>query len=175
MLTVPKELLKALTTVSTPLPWRKQSFAVGGLWTVGFGSGSDLLLVVSASGRGVFDCLSGERVARDSSDDDTYDEDSETTAGIGPLAGSRVEMNGAGGGIVTRRRLPLTSHDGWVVANTLPPASSNEAVLLCAPTASGDAAWSKIADAEEVRAIGFSPTNRTLVVAEPHTLHVWCR
>lgn len=174
MLTVPKEVLKSLTKVSTPLPWRKQSFAVGGLWAVGFGSGSDLLLVVSVNGRGVFDCLSGERVARDPGDD-AYDEDSETVAGLGPLAGSRVEMNGTGGGIVTRRILPLASQDGWVVANTLPPAGSREAVFLRTPTTSGDAEWSKIAEAEEVRAIGFSPTDRTLVVAEPHTLHVWCR
>lgn len=175
MLTVPKEVLKSLTKVSTPVPWRKQSFAVGGLWAVGFGSGSDLLLVVSVNGRGVFDCLSGERVARDPSGDDTYDEDSETTAGIGPLAGSRVEVNGTGGGIITRRILPLTSHDGWLVANTLRPASPFEAIFLRAPSTPADAEWSKIGEAEEVRAIGFSPTDRTIVVAEPHTLHVWRR
>jgi len=49
-----------------PEPWRHvASHGIGGLTDIGYGEGSDLLLVVSHNGRGVFDCLSGERVARD--------------------------------------------------------------------------------------------------------------
>ena len=147
------------------MTWQMRTFAVGGLWAVGFGANSDLLLVISVNGRGVFDCVSGERVARDPSDDDAYDEDSETAAGIGPLAGARIEICGANGGIVTRRRLPLTTHDGWVVAKT------DEMIVLRAEHAE----WTTIAEVEELSAIGFSPTGRSLVAAESHTLHVWSR
>ena len=47
-------------------PWKhKQTWSVGGLWQVGFAEDSDLLIVLTHSGRGIFDCLTGERVARD--------------------------------------------------------------------------------------------------------------
>src|SRR5205807_821088 len=43
-----------------PLPWKETGhYAVGGLTEVGFDDQSELLLVVSQNGRGVFDCTSG--------------------------------------------------------------------------------------------------------------------
>jgi hypothetical protein len=57
-----------------PSPWRRTgSFAIGGLTDVGFGAHSDLLLVISHQGRGVFDCLSGVRVARNNDEGDWQD------------------------------------------------------------------------------------------------------
>ena len=160
---------------SIPTPWRYHVHPVGGLWAVGFGPGSDLLLVLSVSGRGVFDCLSGERIARDPEEDeyeDHYDETAETVLGIGPLAGVRVPVCGTGGGVDTQRTLPVSSTDGWSMALLPSRNRGNECVALRAPSSEKSIT---LIDAEEPRAFGFSPTGRCLIVAEPHTLHVWSR
>jgi hypothetical protein len=50
-------------------PWKKiANHAVGGLFQIGYAEDSDLLLVLSHNGRGIFDCLTGERIARDTKD-----------------------------------------------------------------------------------------------------------
>ena len=74
MIIVPDHLLPLIERVRAapvqepPIPWRLlEAHAVGGLTDVGFGRRSDLLLVVSSQGRGVFDCVTGQRVARDAS------------------------------------------------------------------------------------------------------------
>ncbi|MEU4722848.1 hypothetical protein AB0G06_24810 [Nonomuraea dietziae] len=57
-----------------PAPWRHLPVQkMGGITDVGFGTPSrvegltapDLLLVASSTGTGVFDCVTGQRVARD--------------------------------------------------------------------------------------------------------------
>ncbi|MBX7174913.1 MAG: hypothetical protein K1X72_28310 [Pyrinomonadaceae bacterium] len=54
--------------------WKKvNSFAIGGLTQVGYAPNSDILLVVSHQGRGIFDCLIGEKIARD------YDSETDQT------------------------------------------------------------------------------------------------
>src|SRR5689334_4773042 len=100
--------------ISLPLsPWIElDSHAVGGLTEVGFGDDSDLLLVVSSQGRGVFDCQTGERVSRDRSepDDSWYDETRLRVFGIGPLEGSLIRLAGLhGGGLLN------SVQDGWWV------------------------------------------------------------
>ncbi len=108
--------------VETPPPWRAVgAFAVGGLTDIGFSPRSDLVLVVSGNGRGVFDCVAGERVARDPS----VPKDGETdwqdcfhldAEGIGPLAGRRVRTAGLHGG-----GLPRLTRDGWSVEQCTRP------------------------------------------------------
>jgi hypothetical protein len=157
--------------VDAPAPWKLQAHvAIGGLWAIGFAPDRDLLLAVSVNGRGVFDGTTATRLARDL-DEGVYDEDTETIDGIGPLAAVRIELAGTGGGLSTRRRLPMISSDGWTVAHAAP------GVFLHAPGPQGawPEGWTRIAEVEEVRAIGFSPTGKCLVVAEPHTLHIWRR
>jgi hypothetical protein len=86
---------------------------------------------------------------------DTYDKNSETTVGIGPLVGSRVEVAGTGGGIVIQRTLSLTtSQDGWVVAKTLLPTSPHEEIFL-------------YADGSNSRRRGATYTARLVQVTEP--------
>ena len=54
-----------------PKQWKRQCVAsVGGLTEVGFADDSDLLLVVSSTGRSLFDCSTGERLARDRDEPD---------------------------------------------------------------------------------------------------------
>jgi hypothetical protein len=61
------------------------------------------------NGRGVFDCNSGERVARDKDGDwDDLDETRLMSIGIGPLSEIRIRLAGLHGG-----GLPTTTDDGW--------------------------------------------------------------
>ncbi|RYF48682.1 MAG: hypothetical protein EOO38_09580 [Cytophagaceae bacterium] len=64
---------------------------------------------MSSSGRGVFDCLTGEKVARDYTDNVVTDPYLECE-GIGPLAGRLIRMSATSGG-----GLPVASSDGWSV------------------------------------------------------------
>ena len=165
-----------------PLPWQKKGiFAVGGLTDIGFGRQSDLLLVISSTGRGVFDCLSGERVARDPSmpadNESNWRDCSHLEAqGIGPLAGQIIHTAGLCGG-----GLPVLARDGWQVERLV--LNWPEECLLLVPPGSwiyGEnygkpATFTKIAADLEVRAWGFSPTGRSLVQATSSDLTVFCR
>ena len=101
-----------LEVQTPPPPWKRVTIrAVGGLTEVGFGRGSDLLLIVSSRGLGVLDCLSGELVARDRSETfDHVDQHELLADGIGPLEGQKVRLSGlAGGG------LAASTFDSWLM------------------------------------------------------------
>src|SRR4051812_30364334 len=100
--------LRELQIVSPPKPWLKVgTIAVGGLRTAGFERESELLLIVSDAGRGVVDCRSGSKLARD---DEEYFEGERCleAQGIGPLQGQTLRMSGLFGG-----GLPTFTNDGW--------------------------------------------------------------
>jgi hypothetical protein len=150
--------------------------AVGGLTDVGFAPHSDLLLVVSSQGRGVFDGLSGKRIARDASvpegdDPDWFDTFELTSEGIGSLAGQRIRTAGLHGG-----GLPLLTRDGWSVER-LTLDWPDETLLLCQPWKHGykPGEFVKVAVHSEVRAWGFSPTGRSLILAISSNLAIWSR
>ncbi|MCP4155164.1 MAG: hypothetical protein GY757_45990, partial [bacterium] len=159
-----------------PLPWtRIASHGVGGLWAVGFGKGTDFLLVVSSSGRGVFDCCTGEKVARDD-DDDAYDDIALEALGIGPLEDELVGMSGLEGG-----GLPTGTDDGWQVDRfTLewpieslvitPPGSSVFGVLY-----GKTHEFTKVYEDSAIRAWGFSPTGKTFVLATSSDVTIYGR
>jgi len=155
-------------------PWKSSGgSAVGGLEAVGYAENSDLLLVVSSSGRGVFNCVTGERVARDyDTGNSWYDPIHLLALGIGPLEGQMIRLAGMyGGGLVT------ATIDGYslrLVAPTWP----DYRVVLSPP-------WKDIYDDldacvqveadYEIRAYGFSETGRSFVAALNHTLHTFSR
>ncbi len=161
-----------------PAPWLPVGhYAVGGLTDVGFGADSEHLLVVSWNGRGVFDCATGERVARDRTPAGDWQDCFRLEArGIGPLEGQAVRTAGLFGG-----GLPLTTRDGWRVERLvldwpkkclllLPPG----AALTSDPYAKGSK-FAKVAVEADVRAWGFSPSGRTLVLATNSELTVYRR
>jgi len=163
--------------VEVPEPWRALGkFAVGGLRGVGFDDSSELLLVESTNGKGVFDCATGERIARDPDADSTFDEEVRLQSrGIGPLADKTIRVCGLFGG-----GLPLMTLDGWAVEmihHTWPVVAS----LVLIP--SGASVWepakarlcSKLAETEAPLAFGFSHTGQSLVLAHSHTLEIWSR
>src|SRR5579884_2349605 len=97
-------------TEEPPPPWKRLAYwPVGGLICVGYAADSDLLLVITHSGRGVFDCARNEKVARDY--DALYEHIDPvhlTAKGIGPLTGESIRIAGIYGGGLTRR-----THDHW--------------------------------------------------------------
>ncbi|MCU0443883.1 MAG: hypothetical protein MUE85_03125 [Microscillaceae bacterium] len=77
--------------------WQKiANFGVGGLREIGFYQNTNLLLVLSSNGRGLFDCLSGEKIARDYEDyySEKWDYETGLVEGIGILAGKQVVCGG---------------------------------------------------------------------------------
>jgi hypothetical protein len=157
-----------------PLPWRRIQLHIAGLTAVGFGPGTELLLVLSHSGRGVVDCASGLVVARDYEDVDLPDGPYPVFApGIGPLAGQRVPLAGLWGG-----GLRTMSPDGWVIHRAAPNWPLESAVL-CPPHAKEieDEATATVLLKDlnpEIRAFGFSDSGNTLIVANT-ALHLWSR
>jgi hypothetical protein len=157
-----------------PQPWRRIQLYINGLTAVGFGPGTELLLVLSHSGLGVVDCVTGRVVARDAEDRDLPDGGFPVWApGIGPLAGQRVPLMGLWGG-----GLRTMAPDGWVIHRAAPNWPL-ECAVLCPPHAHeiedhGDATVLLKDLDPEIRAIGFSDSGKTLVVANTE-LHLWNR
>jgi hypothetical protein len=165
--------IRAAPISEPPPPWKRiGDHSVGGLTEVGFSDDSDLLLVVSWNGRGVFDCRSGERVARDPTppDESWYYGRQWTTIGIGPLAGREIRLSGLRGGGLSR-----CGRDGWLIeAVTLDwPVQS---LLLMDPWGSiydGSTRITKLMLESEVRAFGFSDTGDTLIIATSSDLTIY--
>ncbi|WP_329123045.1 hypothetical protein [Streptomyces sp. NBC_01465] len=172
----------AAPVVAAPDPWRPadRPFApVGGLTGVGFGlhpdSGRDLLMAVSHNGHGLFDTVTGERIARDPEGDDPDGGDL-ACQGLGPLADSRIRIAGLyGGGLHT------TAVGGWSV-EVVSPDWPNDRVLLSGAGGSpyrgahGEGWWHVFHSAwSELRAFGFSPSGRSLAVATSSDVTLWTR
>lgn len=168
--------LRTLPTTSPPQPWRKVCvFAVGGLRAIGFDRASELLLVVSSSGRGVIDCQSGLKVARD--DEEYFEDESQLEAlGIGPLQGQVLRMSGLSGG-----GLPKATNDGWSIEIVTLDWPVHD-ILVLEPFASlydslhgKPSRFRKIAAESELRAAGFSYSGRSFVVATSSDVTVFGR
>jgi hypothetical protein len=158
--------LQALPIQPPPAPWtHKATFGIGGLIGVGYAEDSDLLLVHSSQGRGVFDCLVGTKIARDYDDEnDTFDDIHLIAEGIGPLEGQPIRMAGLYGG-----GLANGTADGWHLFDMtldwpvqsvfleLPFKSIYDSVENCVKLDDDGAC--------ELRAYGFSQTGKSFVIA----------
>ena len=171
------ERFRRMPVLPPPAPWHHVgTYGIGGLGSVGFGDGTDFLLVESTDGLGVFDCRSGQRVARDPTVRGTWEDAIALRAhGIGPLNGTLVRMAGLHGG-----GMPAQTVDRWSIEIISPDWPSAALVLqydeqsVWVPERA--AGCVKIVEVEDLRACGFSGTGRSLVVAEgSHTLHVFHR
>lgn len=183
-----RDRLLAAPEVPAPEPWRpvfrsRPYVPVGGLLGIGFAvhpdSGHDLVMVVSHAGHGLFDAVTGEKLARDRDPDperSTPDTAADLTCpGLGPIAGTRVHVAGLfGGGLHTG------TGDGWSVA-VQTPQWPNERVLLCrgadftnSPHSEG---WWHILHCSysTFRTAGFSPSGATLAVATSSDVSLWTR
>ena len=149
-----------------PDPWcYVTTHAIGGLLAAGFAEDTDLLLVVSSQGRGVFDCLTGEKVARDNADPYPYFDEVKLIAhGMGPLTGRTIHIAGLHGG-----GLPHCTHDGWSL-KAFPIMWPHHDIVLEYPYQS---IYNNIDNgikvgedgACELRAYGFSQTGQSFIIA----------
>ena len=171
-----REKLLRMPLLAPPSPWKRvATHAVGGLTEIGFATDSDLLLVLSSNGRGVFDCNSGGRIARDYDENwDDLDETRLISTGIGPLSEMRIRLAGLHGG-----GLPTTTDDGWsldILALDWP----RHSMFLNAPYKSlfhDDGHSCKIAEdgVTGFRAVGFSDTGKSFVFATSSDLEIYAR
>ncbi|TGA90714.1 hypothetical protein [Streptomyces sp. MZ04] len=175
--------LLAPPVVTAPEPWLRVAFVpVGGLLGIGFAShpedGRDLVMVVSRDGHGLFDAVTGKKIARDRDPEhSTPDAVADLSCpGLGPVSGSRVRIAGLfGGGLHT------TTADGWTL-EVVTPAWPNDRVLLSADGGlphsgpHGEQWWHIFhSNYSELRAFGFSPSGMTIAVATSSDISLWTR
>jgi len=182
---IPKHLKKRFKAISKlpvslelPQPWGKPTWiAVGGLTDVGFADSSDLLLCVSADGRGLIDCLSGEKISRDYDRDFNFDAGNLLIEGIGPLADQTIRMAGlAGGGLASG------AYDGWSIE--LYPLAFPDSQLIVSPPRQ-TMLWTHREDEMQLhklggfvtglKTFGFSPTGNSLVIAISSDVIIYVR
>ena len=169
--------IRSMPVSPPPSPWRRiAAHPVGGITDVGYAPGSDMLLVVTHDGRGVFDGTTGQRVARDTAPlpDAWHDRIRMTAAGIGPIGGVNIRLAGLWG-----RGLLATAPDSWSLEIVSPDWPEHQAILsppgcdiFSADRAQG---CTKVSHIDELRAWGFSETGRSFVLAQSHTLEIFGR
>lgn len=170
------ERLERLPDAGAPAPWHiVGGSSIGGLTAVGFADNSDDLLVVSHQGRGLFDCLTGERLARDLEVFFENADDSKLTApGIGRQENTIFRMAGLhGSGLMTSTR------DGWGIHVVHLPWPTHVFFLTSNYKGLHDDIGhiTKLCNDEPCtyRAAGFSPTGRSLVIATSCDLIIFGR
>ncbi|MEP7319834.1 MAG: hypothetical protein ABI921_13860, partial [Panacibacter sp.] len=92
----------------------KNTFAIGGLENVGYASNQDLLIVLSSQGQGIFNCISGEKIARQNDDINWWDNFNQATnsiVGFDHLTNIEIQTCGLYG----VDNLPKTTADGWTL------------------------------------------------------------
>jgi hypothetical protein len=158
-------------------PWQRTIHAVGGLTEIGYVPASDLLLAVTYSGRGLFDCTSGQRVVRDHTppeEGEWYDDTGLLARGIGPADRQLIRLAGLHGG-----GLPRCARDGWSLELVAPDWPLQSIIIQppgrCVLIERFAAGCAKIEEDHEIRAFGFSDTGRSFVVAVPHSLMIYSR
>ena len=149
--------------------------AVGGLTEIGFSQRyNHLLLVISSSGRGVFNCITGEKVARDFEEyGDWYDPINLTCNGIGPLAGEKISIAGQCGG-----GLPMYNHYGETLER-VSPEWPLEVLIWCPPNKDAlcqghqEGCFKLISD--YFRCTGFSWDGDFIISATSSDITLWYR
>lgn len=158
----------------------KETFAVGGLYEVGFSPDQDLLMVLSSQGQGIFDCIKGEKIARLHNDlewGDNYNDETGTITGFDVL--TNIEI--ATFGLYSADKLPKKTADEWELIATEPepdePPFGNylvQKIYLISPDKNERIYITKDA-ACELRAFGFSGTGNSFIVATSCDLIIWSR
>ena len=167
-------LLSSINANKNPTGWKHvASIAVGGLLSVGFSEKGPFLLVVSSQGRGVINCETGEKVARDDEPYAGLSKNNLTCLGIGPIAQEIVKLSGLNGGALLQTTSKGESLE--IVAPNWPEYD----LILClnyknALVPGHQSECTKIYT-EHVRAYGFSWCENYLVAACESDLDLWKR
>jgi len=168
------------TAATTPPVWaHKSTYSVGGLHNVGYAPGTDYLLVLSSQGEGIFNCVTGERIARKYNDENWFDELNQQTLTI---KGFDVlqEMDVVTSGLYGGDNLPKTTTDGWQLIISAPAPDDElfqqfmeRSIYLLSP--GGAKIFVGKDGACELRAFGFSETGNSFIIALSCNLEIWTR
>jgi hypothetical protein len=167
-------LIDSIKASKNPSGWgHVGSIAVGGLLSVGFSEKGPYLLVVSSQGRGVVNCESGEKVARDDEPYVGLSENNLACLGIGPIEGETIKLCGPNGGC-----LPSSTSRGETLELVAPNWPEYD-LILCQNYKSalvpGHQNECSIIYTEHVCAFGFSWCGNFIVAACGSDLDLWHR
>jgi len=157
----------------------KNTFAIGGLQNVGYAPNQDILMVLSSQGEGIFNCITGEKIARKHNDDnwwfDTYNPETNIVEGFDCLHNIKIQTHGLNGG----DNLPKKTIDGWqlISANPEPGEKPFEQYMVTKLHLESPNKQEKIYltkdGACEFRAFGFSSTGKSFIIASSCELHIY--
>ncbi|MBV4357580.1 hypothetical protein [Pinibacter aurantiacus] len=158
----------------------KNLFAIGGLENVGFAPGQDKLIVLSSQGQGIFDCNTGEKIARKHDGADwwnSFNEPSGSIPGFDCLEGLIITTHGLYGD----DNLPKSTTDGWTLSISKPEPDDKpfekyliQKIHLISPDKEQKIFIAKDG-ACEFRAFGFSETGKSFIVASSCDLIIYSR
>ncbi len=156
---------------------KKEIFAIGGLREIGFKPKSDLLMVLSSQGRGIFDCEKAEKIDRDYFDYymEEWDSENGKVEGFGVLDSETIIC----GGFEFQDPLSKKTFDDWTIeireenrSNWKGEIQKSEVLFL-------------VNGKEKIeietfhygidRAYGFSDTGNSFVYGTPSDLHIWTK
>jgi len=158
----------------------KNTFAIGGLENIGYASDQDFLIVLSSQGQGIFNCKTGEKVARQNDDSDWWDKFNESTnsiVGFDFLENVKITTCGLYG----EDNLSKTTEDGWALTISEPEPDDKpfekylvKRIYLQSPDKKEKLFVGKDG-ACELRAFGFSDTGDTFIIALSCDLTIYSR
>lgn len=156
--------------------WNKIAlYGVGGLREIGFYKNTNLILVLSGQGRGLFDCSTGEKIARDKSDYYTEKWDSNTgiVEGIADLKDELIIC----GGFEYPDKLNKETYYGDKISIKKETRKiwngSNAECEIIYIESNNDKVEVYFSAYGINRAFGFSNTGETFVMATSSDLHIW--
>ena len=160
--------------------WQKRNiWAIGGLREIGFKSNSDLLMVLSSQGRGIFDCKKDEKVERDNFDYymEKWDSDLGIVEGFGILKNEKIKCGGFESPDVVQKE----TDDNWTVEirSEIRPDWQKKKIMADVVYLRNRATNERI----EVnifhngidRGYGFSDTGNSFVVGTSSEITIWNR
>ncbi len=154
------------------------TFAIAGLENIGYSDNSDNLVVLSSQGRGVFDCLNGQKIYRDELNWwQDYNKENNTVKGFGPENDKIIKVYG----LHNQENLPLRTIDGWSLLLTEPtpdePPFENYSIqsIFLNHSSLKDSVFITKDGPCEMRAFGFSDTGKSFVVALSCELTIWAQ
>jgi len=153
--------------------------SVGGLREIGFIEDTDNLLVLGGGGRTIFDCMTGEKIARDRNDyySDKWDSDSGVVEGFDFCEGSEIVC----GGFQYPDQIIKNTHDNWEIEicnekrldykNELKNAEVMYLVNVCL----NRRIEVEVYHYSITRSYGFSRTGKSFITAQSYGLDIWAR
>ncbi|HEU5164024.1 MAG TPA: hypothetical protein VFU29_00715 [Chitinophagaceae bacterium] len=158
----------------------KNTFAIGGLENIGYAPKQDFVIVLSSQGQGIFNCKTGEKIARQNDDTNWWDKfNQKTNSIIGFDVLENIEITTCG--LYGDDSLSKTTQDGWTLIATEPEPDDKpfekylvKRIYLLSPDKEEKLLVGKDG-ACELRAFGFSDTGDTFVIALSCDLTIYSR